>query len=161
MIVDQGMSIASTQYGVGRHVYYLSAENTVMALKINAIAQPINIMGFFFVKASILALILRLNNRLLFKVILYIMLCLMLAISLAGVIIAFAQCQPFAKNWHTTMPGHCWSGHVFIDALYILQAITILSDLCYIVIPVFILWNVQMPRMKKLSVLSVIGLGVV
>ncbi|PWY81691.1 hypothetical protein BO94DRAFT_587395 [Aspergillus sclerotioniger CBS 115572] len=160
-IAKEGTSIAATYYGVGRHIYYLSAADAVMVLKLNTIGQPLNLISFFFVKASILALILRLKPKPMFKWILYIMLALMVVIIVTGVFISFAQCQPFAKNWDTTIPGTCWSHQAFINALYALQAITIFSDLCYMIIPIFILWDLQMPREKKLSVLGMIGVGCV
>lgn len=133
----------------------------VMALKLNTIAQPLNILGLFFVKASIVALLIRLKCKTVFKAILYTSVALLLAITIVGVVVAFAQCRPFEKNWFVTMPGTCWTRDVFTYALYILQAITIVTDLCYIIIPIFMLWNVQMAKSTKISVLGVIGLGAI
>ena len=131
-----------------------------MALELNTIAQPLNILGLFFVKASIVALLIRLKLKNIFKIILYITLGLLMAITIVGIVIAFAQCQPFEKNWIIDLPGFCWSRDAFQDAAYILQGITILTDLCYITIPFFFLWNVHIPRGTKIGILSVIGLGV-
>ncbi|KAK1146344.1 hypothetical protein N8T08_003131 [Aspergillus melleus] len=161
LIGGEVLSIISAQHGLGRHIMYLAPEDMVVALKMNTIAQPLNILGLFFVKASIVALLIRLKCKTLYKAILYTSVALLLVVSIVGVVVAFAQCRPFEKNWFVTMPGSCWSRDVFTDALYTLQAITIVTDLCYIIIPIFMLWNVQMAKSTKLSVLGVIGLGAI
>lgn len=155
------MSIVSTRYGVGRHIYYLKPSDSVMALKLNTIAQPLNILGLFFVKASIVALLIRLKLATKFLIILYSTIVLQLSITIVGVTIAFAQCRPFAKNWLVDLPGSCWPRDAFQDAAYILQGVNILTDLCYIIIPFFPIWNSFMSRLSKIVLLGTLGLGAV
>lgn len=128
-------------------------------MKYNTIAQPMNILGLFFLKASIVALLIRIKVRMRYKVILYITLALNFAITVAGLVIAFAQCQPFEKNWFVDMPGTCWPRDAFTIALYALQGITIATDICYITIPILHLWNVQMAVGTKLGIIGAIAMG--
>lgn len=161
LITDQVLSIVSTNYGVGQHVFYLSGPDLTGALKMNTIAQPFNIVALFLIKASIVSLLIRLKLPRSYRIILFISVGLLFTVSLMGVITAFAQCRPFALNWDLTLPGHCWSRNIFQDTAYVLQGLTIVTDIFYITIPMIFLWNVQIARSLKIGILGVISLGVV
>ncbi len=128
-MANNGLSIASIHHGVGRHIFSIPPAQAMMAAKLNTIAQPFNIWALFFVKASIMTLLLRLQPGKIYRYILWSTLGLLLSITIASFIITMAQCQPLAKEWNPTLPGTCWPSATFQDAAYILSGTCISSSL--------------------------------
>lgn len=154
------LSVISVYYGgVGRHIFYLDTPTAFLGLELNVIGQPLNVAALFFIKASIVALLLRLKLAPVHRIVLLITIGFLATISVIGIIMAFAQCQPFARNWDTSLPGFCWPREGYEDVAYILSAFTIVTDAVYIVIPILHLWNVQIAKGTKIGILAVIGLG--
>jgi hypothetical protein len=91
------------------------------AVKMNTIAQPLNIWALFFVKSSIVFFLLRLKPGKKYVVILYCTLVLLILITIATFVVTMAQCQPLAKEWNPTLDGFCWSPNVFQVTAFVLS----------------------------------------
>lgn len=65
-------------------------------------------------------------------------------------------CYPVEKFWDDTIPGHC----VNKPALWFANAaINIFTDLWLIILPIFILKKLVLPRREKISLVLILGLG--
>ena len=62
----------------------------------------------------------------------------------------------FLKRYIT---GQCTSHKANLGVLFTHAGTTTLTDLMFAVLPIFVLWHVQMNRRKKLSVGFILGLG--
>lgn len=71
------------------------------------------------------------------------------------------QCSPVEAQWDFTIqPAKCVSGDSFVAAAYSISVMTILSDWLYAIMPIFMIWSVQMTVQKKLTVSFILSLGV-
>ena len=71
-------------------------------------------------------------------------------------LVVIFQCNPRAKFWEPTLPGHCIS----IEAVDIVAAaINVLSDVVLLLLPITCIWQLQMPSRSKLAVSAVFTTG--
>jgi hypothetical protein len=163
ILINCGLSFASLPYGVGRHIFYLQPLEIMNALKYNAHAQIYNIIAFYFIKASIVLFLLRLITHLhmAMRYILWVSLGLLTLVNIEAFVVSVAQCQPFAKQYNPLLPGTCWNRDVFQNSGYALAGVTIATDLVYLILPVVYLWDLQVPRKKKVAIFALLGIGCV
>ncbi|KAK7186034.1 uncharacterized protein CC84DRAFT_1081715 [Paraphaeosphaeria sporulosa] len=72
----------------------------------------------------------------------------------------FFQCSPVRKNWYTDTPGECRPREIQTGLSYAVAALSIITDWTFAIIPVCLLWNVQMNPKVKFSVIIMLSLGV-
>lgn len=72
----------------------------------------------------------------------------------------FFQCWPVQKNWYVNMAGTCQPRAIQTALSYLVAAISILTDWTFAMLPVMLLWNVQMKAGIKISVIFLLSLGV-
>jgi hypothetical protein len=90
---------------------------------------------------------------------LYTMVTLQLVIAFISVVLIFLQCTPTAMLWDPFTPnGKCWEPKVFNDFNYFVSAYTTLTDIVLAVVPVSVIWKLQMPFSTKLGVCIMMGL---
>lgn len=71
------------------------------------------------------------------------------------------QCNPVQAQWDFTItPKSCVSGTSFVGAAYAISVQSIVSDWLYALLPMFMIWNVQMNVQKKVTVGFILSLGV-
>lgn len=66
-------------------------------------------------------------------------------------------CTPIDKNWKPTIPGHCI---VLIKAVYAYGSMNFISDLFIFILPLPMVWRLQLSRKAKLGVTLVFMGGV-
>lgn len=71
-----------------------------------------------------------------------------------------AQVTVNRKNWYTTIPGFCQDRSIQTALSYAVAVVSILSDWIFAILPIFLLWNVQLDWRVKCSVVGMLGLGV-
>ena len=71
---------------------------------------------------------------------------------------AFLLCRPFAKNWDPLLPGVCGSSAETILAEAIINMIV---DVAIILLPMPLIWQLQMAQRKKVALTIIFGLGLV
>ena len=103
-----------------------------------------------FIKISLLVLYLRLDQRNVTKWVVYAVMFIVVGYSTANFFIIAFPCTPPSKFWDTTgaVKGNCWSGdaqHKFYLANSVLNIIT---DVMIYVIPLPMLWHVQLPKVR-------------
>lgn len=70
---------------------------------------------------------------------------------------AFLICRPFAKNWEPLLPGTCGSSRASFLAD---GAINIIIDLAMVILPMPMVWQLQMSHQRKISLTIVFALGI-
>ena len=67
------------------------------------------------------------------------------------------QCNPRAKFWNPTLPGHCINS----DAVDVVTAaINVLSDIVLLLLPLKCVWELQMQSRSKVAVSAVFLTGI-
>jgi hypothetical protein len=100
--------------GGARHVFYLSPEQTMEAVKWSWISQPWAIFLFATGKASVAILILRFmsRNTVWRRALLYFIIGTIFIVNSLGCIFTFVQCDPPRALWNPTIKANCWDPSV-------------------------------------------------
>lgn len=72
------------------------------------------------------------------------------------IIVAITQCRPIAKNWNILLPGTCASS---LNIQLGTATLNMIFDLAIVILPMPVLWKLQMAFRKKLLVTGVLSLG--
>lgn len=72
--------------------------------------------------------------------------------------VAVVPCLPLRKKWHPEVPGHCMEGDK-----YVLGNVTIvlITDALVLIMPSWIIYDLQMPIRRKVMTISFLSFGVV
>ena len=81
--------------------------------------------------------------------------------SLATVMIIALQCQPLSFAWGGSKTGKCFNPSVLVKTGYAFSAMDIASSWLYSLLPIPMLWNVQMPWKAKIGVMAILAVGIV
>ncbi|MCJ1333056.1 hypothetical protein MMC10_009750 [Thelotrema lepadinum] len=125
-------------------------------LQIYVAATLLWIASTTFVKLSILHLYLQLFKLPQFRKVVYAVGALTIAFFIGVVVIQFTICQPFAKNWDTTLPGTC--GDSIASALAN-SLVDLCLDFIILFLPMPVLWQLHLPLRRKLMLSVAFGLG--
>jgi hypothetical protein len=73
------------------------------------------------------------------------------------------QCRPTSLFWlrYSASPpnGSCLDAQVVANAFYGYSAISCVSDWTYSILPMFLVWKLQMSRRTKISVVGILAAG--
>ncbi|KAI1849691.1 hypothetical protein JX265_008028 [Neoarthrinium moseri] len=112
-----------------------------------------------FIKTSICATLLRLSVQRKFNYILWGIIVVTILTTFVTLISVWIQCRPLAASWGE-VPGTCMDINVLITLTYVVSALNIATDWSVALLPIAILWKLQMARKVKIAVGFVMGLGV-
>lgn len=70
------------------------------------------------------------------------------------------QCVPVSYAWNTAQEGHCLPAVGLADVYYACTAVNIMTDWVTALLPIPLLWHVRLERSEKLSVATILGLGI-
>jgi hypothetical protein len=171
--------IPQVGYGAGRHVQYIKpALNVVTGLHLNFITQPLCLIALCLTKVSVGLFLLRLTpetklRRFVMGTIIFTVLSAtgnfrMLStppISLKKLskpceVTVFFQCQPLAFTWGGTPTGTCIPPTHLKFAAFFNSSVSVLTDVTFALLPVPMLWNVQMNWKVKTAVGGILSLGI-
>lgn len=71
----------------------------------------------------------------------------------------FNYCHPLSQAWDPKDTGHCKDGSYVVDLAYFISATSIITDFTCAVLPVFILWKVQIEARLKVTLVFILGMG--
>lgn len=71
---------------------------------------------------------------------------------------AVLLCRPLAYTWNKSVPnGNCGNTTLAYEAVGILN---LLTDLAIIILPMPLLWSLNLPAAKKLALTAIFGVGI-
>ena len=112
------------------------------------------------IKSSILLFYARIFPRgatlYLWRIFLYIILVVIILIYLSATVVAVFQCIPVSYTWDKRIPGRCLDMRLLY---YLGAANNVVTDLVILVLPMPVVWKLQMPRPKKYAVTGVFLMG--
>lgn len=92
---------------IGRHVYYLTHDDAVLATKLDWLSQAFAVSAVVIGKTSVAFLIFRLSIVRWHVYFLHTMNVILLLLSMPMIIWNYAQCRPTELLWDPTVPGSC------------------------------------------------------
>ena len=107
-------------HGFGRHIYYLTTPDILMARKYTILAAMTGFVDQFFSRASILVFIMRLTPPTLHwpRRVAWLAHALNFAVMMTGVVGFGLQCYPLAGAWNPSINTRCCSVHVSASLMY-------------------------------------------
>jgi len=114
-----------------------------------------------FIKLSIAIFLLRIATEKRYIYTLKISIVIVTTWSLAIFFFEIFQCHPVQAQWDFTIQNSkCASGDSFVAAAYSISVLTVVTDWMYAIMPIFMIWSIQMTTQKKITIGFVLSLGV-
>ncbi|KAL8973163.1 MAG: hypothetical protein Q9183_000126 [Haloplaca sp. 2 TL-2023] len=146
--------------GTGRHTLAVGSDHVRVYIKLCYAFQILYLFCVTTVRISILLFYLRIFPKevtsVLWKRCFYTVTALNLACFVTGLGAAIFICTPISFFWNQTGRGHCVN---LVALLYSGASLGILMDIAVLVLPMPIVWTLQMKRSKKIGVMGVFLLG--
>ena len=102
--------VKSLQAGLGRHIYYLSAEQLIAITLWGFIAQYLVTVSTLFIRLSVATFLIRIfgvNNR--WRRGLMLVVVFIVVSNVMTLVFAVMECHPIQKSWDPTIGGTCWT----------------------------------------------------
>ncbi|KAI9886879.1 MAG: hypothetical protein M1823_001315 [Watsoniomyces obsoletus] len=150
------ITTTATRFGVGRHAAVVGRDNIRRQFMTQYAFVIVYIIDITLVKGSILLFYRRLFDTRQFKRTSAIVAGIILAYCTAFVLVSIFQCTPIPHMWDKSIEGHCINTPIFL----LLGAVfNIVSDIVIVLLPLPIVWNLQVTRRQKIALTSVFLLG--
>ncbi|KAL9037606.1 MAG: hypothetical protein Q9214_005629 [Letrouitia sp. 1 TL-2023] len=150
-IVGQAVSIA---HGVGRHQILSTAP--VESGKATLVSIVFYISSMAATKISILLLYRRIFPIWKLRYIAWTVGIFIFAYSFAAVFLAIFRCHPIRAIWNPLVKAHCDNTNATILVMAIFNVVT---DVIVLVLPMPVVWGLQLPKTRKFQVMAVFLLG--
>jgi len=159
-VSGQGIVWGSVVNGAGRHLGDIPLQNLGAGLKLNFISQAVYLVAICVVKLAVGAMLLRIASVPIYKHITKSLMIFQAAWTLMCLLTLLLQCTDIRALWDPTIPMNCWGEYTLHGLSYSNVAVSIFTDLAFaLFIPVPMLWNLNVNRRTRLSLVGALGLG--
>ncbi|RDW62890.1 uncharacterized protein DSM5745_10001 [Aspergillus mulundensis] len=90
----------------------------------------------------------------------YAVIALFTIMNIVALIFILTNCIPVEAAWDPSVGGSCKPAYVLADAYYACTAVNIVTDWITAIMPIPLLWNVQLDKHSKMAVIGLMGLGI-
>lgn len=111
-----------------------------------------------FIRASVLALYIRIFRTKSFRMTCYVVHGINAAFGATTILGACLICQPVSFNWERSIPGGYCGDQKSLDLF--IGIFNLLMDVAVVMLPMPVLWGLQMAVGKKITLSSMFGLGI-
>ncbi|KAI9885279.1 MAG: Suppressor of Sensor Kinase (SLN1) [Watsoniomyces obsoletus] len=151
-------AIVATQYGMGRRIFTLSPAEVQNTMRSHFTLTLIYTASITTIKLSILSLYYRLfaTRTNIFRWAVFATAGLTIAIGTSGFFALLFQCRPVRAVWIKFPNAKCLNKK---DLTVVPGILNIITDFAILVLPLPIIWNLQIARWRKAALTGVFGLG--
>ncbi|KAK4141769.1 uncharacterized protein C8A04DRAFT_38813 [Dichotomopilus funicola] len=161
MFVEMMIIIPEVQLGAGRHVQYIKPpENVTRGLHLNFVTQPLCLIALCLTKVSVGFFLLRLTPSPRFRWIVIGTMIFTVLSATGNFLTVFFQCRPLALIWDSSVEGTCIPPSNLKFAAFFNSSVAVLTDVLFALLPIPILWNVQMNWKVKAAVATILSVGI-
>ncbi|KAL8667457.1 MAG: hypothetical protein Q9202_000673 [Teloschistes flavicans] len=143
---------------VGTRLYRVWAYVHQLSPFIDPVLEPLYSFALTAAKFSICFFYLRLFVLRWVKNSVYTIMAVQTAWMVTFMVLAFAQCQPVQKIWHPEIEGTCVDQRAFVGYISLPN---IFVDAALLLIPMPIVWNLQISRRRKFLLAPIFVMGAV
>ncbi|RAH41953.1 uncharacterized protein BO95DRAFT_371900 [Aspergillus brunneoviolaceus CBS 621.78] len=150
-------AVVGGKYGVGKHIWVVNMDDIVAMVKVLFANVLLYVTTVTLIKLSII-----LSYRRIFGMRWTMWACIVLALSYwVGCTIAFlAACQPVSYYWTKYLDPEGGRERYNLYAFYIGHAVAnMVGDIVILLVPVPLVWRLQLRRSQKIQILSIFLLG--
>lgn len=116
-------------------------------------------MTMMVAKISIAIFLLRIVFERVHKWTLYVAMAVTVIAGLAFFFVTLFQCSPVSYFWIRSQDGHCMDPYIVVVLAMVYSVLAIISDLTFVILPVFMLWNLRMDRRTKIALVPLLSMG--
>ena len=140
---------------MGKHVW-AAPDGVAYFFKILYFQEIIYNLGVAMVKLSILLFYRRIFPQRSFKYALYGVALIIVTWATISNFISIFQCSPIPRTWNPRIPGKCINSIVFFLSQCAQNTST---DLIVLLLPLPLIWKLQVPKSQKVALIGVFSLG--
>ncbi|KAL7785847.1 hypothetical protein V8C37DRAFT_393546 [Trichoderma ceciliae] len=154
-------ALVGVHYGTGRHFTDLKPENASKAMMywwfcyvwycVTMICSKLSI-GYFLLK-----IVIDRTQR----IIIYAALVITVLWGAVFFLVTVLQCRPVSFFWTRLQPGACLDIMIIEAITYVYSAFSIISDFTFAILPIFLVWHLQMDRKLKFVLVPILSMGCV
>lgn len=160
VVAGQGVIWGSVVYGAGRHMGDIPLDQLPTGLKLNFISQPLFLIGICVTKLAVGATLLRIASTKFYRRLIIGIMAFMAFYTTGCFFTLMLQCTDIRALWDQSIPPNCWSQSTLKGLSYTNVALNILTDLLLaLVIPIPMLWHLNVNRRTRLSLIFALSLG--
>ncbi|KAI4638641.1 hypothetical protein J4E93_009942 [Alternaria ventricosa] len=152
-------------YGVGKHTPDIPNEDLTPMLKANLATRLLYVVAICLVKFSILVFYHRLDPRRPTRWIVYFLMAWVAALSIVTFFVLLFVCTPPSLFWdpagQALHPEKCLKQDTQQVFFNINGIMNIVQDFAIYILPMHIVWKLQMPRGQKMALCALLGVGLV
>jgi hypothetical protein len=149
---------AACYHGYGRHGYDLRPLDKIEALKYFVMTQITYKVSINLTKSSILLLYMRIFGGVKwFKCVCVSLISIIAMYCTASVVVTIFQCTPVKSAWDKSTGGHCIDNGKF---WYANGGFSIATDILILLLPMPLVYTLQIPRVQKAALILVFTLGI-
>ncbi|KAF2734995.1 hypothetical protein EJ04DRAFT_601935 [Polyplosphaeria fusca] len=153
-------AICGIHYGTGRHMADLSPEAIFLAMRYWWLCYIAYCLTMICAKISIGLFLLRVTVSPIHRWIIYIN---MFLTALTGTVFFFVtllQCHPISFFWNRSIEGgSCVDVEVIIALTFLYSAISAICDFTFGILPIFLVWGLNMSRRMKLMLIPLLSMA--
>lgn len=113
-------------------------------------------LGTLLIKLSILLFYLQLSAHRPIRIIIYSVMFVTTGYNVAGLLSPLYICTPIRSYWDFSVVGKCWN----INAYFVsLSAINVATDIAMLLLPIWLLRPLHVPKRQKIGVTIVLMMG--
>ncbi|KAH7127280.1 hypothetical protein EDB81DRAFT_846200 [Dactylonectria macrodidyma] len=154
-------TLLGVHYGTGRHYWDLGDNGIEQAMKYWWLCYLWYCITTMACKISIGSFLLRISVR---RVDIWIIYSVMLVTVLTGVVFFFVtlfQCRPVSYFWEKDQHGSCLDVEVIIALTYMYSAFTVVCDFTFALLPLVLIWKLNMDRKSKIALIPIMTMACV
>nr|CEG03762.1 unnamed protein product [Fusarium acuminatum CS5907] len=164
-IVFCAYEITGVRYGTGKHHADIPQEDYPKAMQMWWTCEPLYVLTNMAIKASIAIFLLRICVHKAHVLVIWIVTGITEVYSLFFFLLFVLQCRPTDLFWlrYTGNPpdGSCIDANIVPASFYGYSSISCLTDWTYSILPIFLVWNLQMNTRVKISVVLILAAGAI
>ncbi|KAL8827510.1 MAG: hypothetical protein Q9191_003139 [Dirinaria sp. TL-2023a] len=168
LILDVIISVIWSVYaerGYARHLYYIQPSELPDIIKLNTVSRSLCMFSIAIGKISVALLIERIAGPSRWRK--WLLRSISVSVFITAVITLtffYAQCQPARAVWDKALvkegKAHCWNPHPINTWNLVIASYWAFLDFALALIPVDMIWKLQLTLRRKLLVSCLLGMGV-
>ncbi|AEO54629.1 hypothetical protein MYCTH_2297381 [Thermothelomyces thermophilus ATCC 42464] len=154
------LTIASTRWGVGRHLDSVSLDDSIAAGRLLFVAEFFAILAVAVSKTSFAVTLLRFAFERWHRVFLWSVIVSVNMAMWSCAALLLAQCQPTEKLWDVELDGSCWPRAVYTAYSIFAGSWSAAMDFALAIFPWVLIWPMRIQTAEKIGVGIAMSLGV-
>lgn len=149
--------------GGGRHVWYLSEDQILLAEKWSYISLVPILIVYATAKTSVALLTLRFMGGVSVwrKSLLFFIIGSVIVVNLLTIILIFVQCRPSHALWMKVDSASCWPPSIVGNFNYFSRAWNVFVDIILALVPLSFVYKLKMKQRRKIALAVLLSLGLV